>query len=57
MMFIDATPQSTNIISSSGVCADPQAGCTGQECNNFGDVSAVVDAFRGVGFPCATICP
>jgi len=46
------TYQSTNVS-----CGDPQAGCIGQDCINFNDVSMTVDAFKGNSFPCQTTCP
>lgn len=52
------TYQSTNILGSGAtVCGDTQASCFGQECINFTDVAAGVDAFRGTQFPCPVICP
>lgn len=52
------TYQSTNIMGSgANACGDVQLGCVGQECLNFGDVAGAVDAFRGVQYPCAAICP
>ena len=50
------TYQSTNVAAGTG-CGDPQAGCIGQECLNFIDISMTVDAFKGLAYPCPANCP
>ncbi len=50
------TYQSTNVGAVNG-CGDPQANCLGQDCINFVDISFAVDAFKGIGYPCASSCP
>jgi hypothetical protein len=36
-----------------GTCAI----CIGQECISFDDISADVDAFKGIAYPCSAPCP
>jgi hypothetical protein len=49
------TYQSTNVAAGTG-CGDPRAGCIGQECINFIDISLTVDAFKGIAYPCPAPC-
>ncbi|MDO8631288.1 MAG: VCBS repeat-containing protein [Phycisphaerales bacterium] len=53
------TYQSTNIAASPalGGCGDPQAGCIGQTCINFIDISFDVENYKGNGYPCLVPCP
>ncbi|MDO8631913.1 MAG: hypothetical protein Q7R41_15615 [Phycisphaerales bacterium] len=52
------TYQSTNIAASPALsgCGDPQAGCIGQTCINFIDISFDVENYKGNGYPCPVPC-